>query len=166
MPFTIHQGSIVTMQTDAIVNAANSRLLPGGGVCGAIFEAAGTERMRAACEAIGFCPEGGAVITPGFALPARFVIHAVGPVWRGGDQGEEKALRSCYRSALALAADSGLTSVSFPLISSGIYGYPKEKALQTAMEEIRLFLRGQELAVTLVLYDGQTFQLAEKLFEN
>lgn len=119
MPLQIVRENIVHMHTDAIVNAANSHLRPGGGVCGAIFDAAGYEDMRRACEALGYCAPGEAVITPGFGLPARYVIHAVGPVWQGGAQGEERLLRACYRNCLELALSRGLGSIAFPLISSG-----------------------------------------------
>ena len=120
MPFQIVRNDITELHVDAIVNAANSGLRAGGGVCGAIFRRAGMQRLQAACDAIGHCPVGGSVITPGFSLPAKYVIHAVGPIWQGGGQGEEALLRRCYRSALALARDEGLQSVAFPLMSAGI----------------------------------------------
>ena len=152
MPLTIIELDITTLRVDAIVNAANSALQQGGGVCGAIFAAAGEERMRAACDAIGFCPVGGAVITRGFSLPAHWVIHAVGPVWQGGTKGEETLLRSCYRSALRLATERGLQSIAFPLISAGIYGYPREEALQVAGSDIGDYLLEHDLDVTLALF--------------
>ena len=125
MQLTARVVDITTLETDAIVNAANESLAPGGGVCGAIHRAAGPELARA-CAAIGRCPTGEARLTPGFGLPARFVIHAVGPVWRGGGAGEAELLSSAYRSAMQLAADHGLRSIAFPAISTGIYGYPLE----------------------------------------
>jgi O-acetyl-ADP-ribose deacetylase (regulator of RNase III) len=152
MPLEIIRGDITKVKADAIVNAANSRLAEGGGVCGAIFRAAGAARLRAECEKIGYCPVGGAVITSGFDLPASFVIHTVGPVWQGGAHDEERLLKSCYKSALELASKYGCRSVAFPLISSGIFGYPYGKALEDAKAAIGEFLEGNELTVYLVLY--------------
>lgn len=127
---------ITTLGTDAIVNAANESLAPGGGVCGAIHRAAGPELARA-CAAIGRCPTGEARITPGFLLPAKFVIHAVGPVWHGGSEGEADLLASAYRSAMQLAAENGVRSIAFPAISTGIYGYPLEYATPVAVNSVR-----------------------------
>lgn len=129
------QADITTLDVDAIVNAANAALATGGGVCGAIHRAAGPE-LADACEDAAPCPTGEARLTPGFDLRARWVIHAVGPVWRGGTQGEDRLLASCYRSALALAAAEGLGSVAFPAISTGIYGFPLERATRIALSEI------------------------------
>jgi len=129
-------GDITTLALDAIVNAANEALLPGGGVCGAIHRKAGP-RLAEACAALGHCPAGSAVITPGFALPARHVIHAVGPVWRGGAAGEADLLAGAYRAALQLCADHKLASVAFPAISTGIYGYPLEAAAEIAVATAR-----------------------------
>lgn len=129
------QADITTLDVDAIVNAANAALATGGGVCGAIHRAAGPE-LADACEDAGPCPTGEARMTPGFDLRARWVIHAVGPVWRGGAQGEDRLLASCYRSALALAAADGLGTVAFPAISTGIYGFPLERATRIALSEI------------------------------
>lgn len=136
MKLELHAGDITRLALDAIVNAANEQLLPGGGVCGAIHRAAGPELARA-CAAIGHCPTGSAVITPGFALPARFVIHAVGPVWRGGGSGEAELLAGAYRSCLELSAEQGLASIAFPAISTGIYGYPLEQATEVAVDTVR-----------------------------
>jgi len=136
MEVTARLVDITTLETDAIVNAANQSLAPGGGVCGAIHRAAGPELARA-CAALGWCPTGEARLTPGFDLPARFVIHAVGPVWRGGGAGEAALLASAYRSALQLAADHGLESIAFPAISTGIYGYPLELATPIAVNAVR-----------------------------
>ncbi|MGI5970428.1 MAG: macro domain-containing protein [Oscillospiraceae bacterium] len=152
MPLEIVYGDITKISADAIVNAANSGLREGGGVCGAIFKAAGADKLRAECEKIGYCPEGGAVITGGYALPAEYIIHTVGPVWRGGNYGEEEVLRSCYLSSLQLAKQRGLNSVAFPLISSGIFGYPKEEAMKTAVSAIEDFLSENDMAVSLVLF--------------
>ena len=127
---------ITTLDVDAIVNAANESLAPGGGVCGAIHRAAGPELART-CAAIGHCPTGEARITPGFRLPARYVIHAVGPVWRGGGEGEPELLASAYRSAMRLASEHGLTSIAFPAISTGIYGYPLDQATPVAVGAVR-----------------------------
>jgi O-acetyl-ADP-ribose deacetylase len=127
---------ITTLDVDAIVNAANESLAPGGGVCGAIHRAAGPELARA-CAAIGHCPTGEARITPGFRLPARYVIHAVGPVWRGGGEGEPELLASAYRSAMRLASEHGLRSIAFPAISTGIYGYPLAQATPAAVSAVR-----------------------------
>ena len=126
---------ITTLDVDAIVNAANEQLASGGGVCGAIHRAAGPE-LGNACRELGFCPTGEARITPGFKLPARFVIHAVGPIWRGGSAGESEQLRSAYRAALGLAQEYGLQSIAFPAISTGIYGYPLEAATNIAVSTI------------------------------
>ena len=127
---------ITTLEVDAIVNAANEQLAPGGGVCGAIHRAAGPE-LAGACAALGPCPTGQARITPGFRLPARFVIHAVGPVWCGGGAGEADLLASAYRTALQLAKDGGLESIGFPAISTGIYGYPLAAATEVAVGAVR-----------------------------
>lgn len=154
MPFYIVENDIVRMDTDAVVNAANTGLRPGSGVCGAIFRAAGYERLAAACQKIGGCEVGSAVITPGFSLPARYVIHTVGPIWRGGSHGEEQLLRSAYLSSMKLAAEHGCTSISFPLISAGVFGYPKDEALSIASEAIEDFLKQHEMTVYMVLYNG------------
>lgn len=165
MPLTIAQGDIAQFSADALVNAANRSLSEGGGVCGALFKGAGRERMRAAFEAVGGCEPGQAVATPAFGLSARYVIHAVGPVYMGGRQGEEETLRNAYRSALRLAREKALSSIAFPLISAGIYGYPKNEALHVATETIRDFLLTDEgeMDVTLVLYDREDLRLNNRL---
>lgn len=132
------QADITTLAVDAIVNAANASLLGGGGVDGAIHRAAGPQLLRA-CRTLGGCPAGQARITPGFRLPARHVIHAVGPVWRGGDDGEPELLAGCYRSSLALAEEAGCTSVAFPSISTGVYGYPADLAAPLAVDTVAAF---------------------------
>ncbi len=129
---------ITTLGVDAIVNAANESLAPGGGVCGAIHRAAGPELARA-CAALGGCPTGEARITPGFRLAARWVIHTVGPVWHGGGSGEPGLLARAYRASLVLARDRGCTSVAFPAISTGIFGYPLDEATRVAVETARVF---------------------------
>ena len=129
-------GDITALDIDAIVNAANRHLAPGAGVCGAIHRAAGPELARA-CAAIGSCPTGEARLTPGFRLKARHVIHAVGPVWRGGDAGEDELLVGCYRASLDLAAANGIRSIAFPAISTGVYGYPLERAVRIAIAAVR-----------------------------
>lgn len=130
---------ITSLATDAIVNAANERLAPGGGVCGAIHRAAGPELARA-CALVGPCPTGEARLTPGFRLPAKFVIHAVGPIWRGGSAGEEELLSRAYRSAIRLAAEHDLHSIAFPALSTGIYGYPVRLATRVAVSAVRAAL--------------------------
>lgn len=164
MPFHIIRQDITRVPADAIVNAANEYLAPGGGVCGAIFAAAGREKLERTCAAIGRCPTGSAVITPGFDLPAKYIIHAVGPVWRGGGQNEEMLLRCCYRTALELAELHGCGSIAFPLISAGIYGYPQGEALLVAVETIREFLMENEMDVTLTVFGRSALLSGEKRF--
>ncbi len=130
-------GDITTERVDAVVNAANRYLRGGGGVDGAIHRAAGAEALRAACRTIGGCPPGEAVVTDGFGLPARFIIHAVGPVWEGGASGEAETLASCYRSALAVADEVGARSVAFPAISTGVFGFPPGQAAEIAVTTVR-----------------------------
>lgn len=167
MPFSIVRDDISRVHADVLVNAANVRLAPGGGVCGALFSAAGFDEMRAACEAIGGCATGDAVATPAFNLPARWCVHAVGPIWRGGRAHEEELLRRCYRSAFARAVELGARSVAFPLISAGIYGFPVERALAIAREEVAAFLRHHdEVALTLVVFERAVVQMGNALVEQ
>lgn len=166
MPFQIVHNDITKMHTDAIVNAANTHLLMGGGVCGAIFNGAGPDKLERECRKLAPCPVGSAVITGGYGLPARYVIHAVGPIWRGGGQGERELLAGAYRSALALAKEKDCGSVAFPLISSGIYGYPKLEALRVAVDTIREFLAGEELDVYLVVFDRRAVELGQELYAD
>lgn len=155
MAFEIIHGDITKVKADAIVNAANTSLRAGGGECGAIFAAAGAEELTRACKAVGGVATGAAVVTPGFALPAKYIIHTAGPVWHGGGAGEPKLLASCYKSSLKLAAEKGCRSVAFPLISAGIFGYPKDEALRVAEASIREFLRENDgMRVMLVLFAG------------
>lgn len=164
MPFAIVRNDIARVHADAVVNAANTGLQEGGGVCGAIFAAAGRERMRSACDAIGRCPTGGAVVTPAFDLPARWCIHAVGPVWQGGGHGEEQALHSCYQSIFERVLELGARSVAFPLISAGIFGYPQDRALAVVREETRAFLaEHDDVEVTLVVFDRSAVRLGSDL---
>lgn len=164
MSFTIVRNDITKMEVDAIVNAANSRLLAGGGVCGAIFAAAGSEKLQAACDTIGYCGIGEAVLTNGFSLPARYIIHTVGPIYGENPREEATQLYKCYRNSLQLAQKQGLTSIAFPLISSGIYGYPKAEAMQIASRAIRDFLQVHEMEIYLVVYDRDAFIISSKLF--
>ena len=148
---------ITSERVDAIVNAANSSLLGGGGVDGAIHRAAGPELLEA-CRHLGGCPVGDARATPGFALPARWVIHAVGPVWHGGSQGEPELLASCYRRCLEIAEDLGAKTMAFPAISTGVYGYPKAAAAHVAVDTIRATPSPVDL-VRLVAFDDETLRL-------
>ncbi len=156
MPVRTVQVDITTLDVDAIVNAANSSLSGGGGVDGAIHRAAGPE-LLAACRRLGGCPTGQAKATPGFGLAARWVIHAVGPVWHGGDQGEPDLLASCYRRSLEVAAELGARSVAFPAISTGIYGYPSDGAAAIAVREVTE-AAGWFDDLVLVAFDHVTFE--------
>jgi len=153
--FSIIHGDITKQRVDAIVNAANTELAMGGGVCGAIFSAAGARELEAACAGLGPIKTGEAVITPGFGLPAKYVIHAAGPVYfLQSAEESERLLRAAYVNSLKRTVENGCESVAFPLISSGIYGYPKEEALRVATEAIEEFVGGHDIEVSLVLFEG------------
>ena len=159
----IVKADITALSVDAIVNAANERMLGGGGVDGAIHRAAGPALFGACLRVPEVrpgvrCPTGESRITPGFRLPSRFVIHTVGPVWRGGHHGEPALLASCYRSALALAQGHGLQSIAFPAVSCGAYGYPLEQAAAIAIREVRGFESDSPMRVMLVAFDERTLR--------
>ena len=165
-PITLLKTDITLLSTDAIVNAANEGLWGGGGVCGAIFRGAGYELMTEACRKIGHCETGEAVLTPGFGLPAKYVIHAVGPQWRDGRHGEPELLYSAYRSALRVAMEHGLHSIAFPLISAGIYGYPWEGAWRKALEACRDFLKEQpeyEMEMVFAIISDEILQIGNEV---
>lgn len=164
MPFIIVRQDITKIKADAIVNAANTDLREGGGVCGAIFMAAGADLLRGACEALAPIQPGEAVITPGFDLPAKYIIHAAGPVYQKSHREQsEQLLRAAYASALKRAVEHRCESVAFPLISSGIYGYPKDEALRVASSAIQGFLDDHEMSVTLAVFDQTAFTLSREL---
>ena len=152
------KGDITAQEVDAVVNAANQALAGGGGVDGAIHRAAGHRQLQEACQALGGCPTGDAKATPGFRLPARWIIHAVGPRWRGGDKGEPEALASCYRRSLEVADELGARSMAFPAISTGIYGYPREAAAEIAVVTLQSTPTSVDLA-RLVAFDADTLAL-------
>ncbi|MEE8886563.1 MAG: macro domain-containing protein [Eubacteriales bacterium] len=163
MPFNIVRQDITQMKVDAIVNAANTGLRQGGGVCGAIFAAAGPWELQKACDKVAPIRTGEAAITPGFRLPAKYVIHAAGPVYDAGQPEKcERLLRSAYIESLKLAEKNKCQSIAFPLISSGIYGYPKDEALRVAVAAIRDFLEDHEMDVYLTIIDKETFELSRQ----
>jgi O-acetyl-ADP-ribose deacetylase (regulator of RNase III) len=163
----IVKGDIVRQHVDAIVNAANSTLLGGGGVDGAIHRSAGSELLEE-CRKLGGCGTGEAKITKGYKLPAKYVIHTVGPVWHGGMHNENALLASCYRKSLALAAARNLKSVAFPSISTGAYGFPMESADRIALKEILFFMKGNPLPekIVLVCYDEYSLEIMRKAYEE
>ena len=164
MPLTIVRQDITKMNVDAIVNAANTDLQMGGGVCGAIFRAAGERELQAACDRVAPIRTGEAAITPGFGLPARYVIHAAGPVYSFWHKRQSRELlRSAYINSLKLAAENGCESIAFPLISSGIYGYPKDEALEVARSAIEEFLRDHDMEVYLAVFDRSSFRISQAL---
>lgn len=167
MPFTIVRNDITRMHVDAVVNAANTELLMGGGVCGAIFHAAGERELQEACDKLSPIHTGEAVITPGFNLPSKYVIHAAGPVYHAWSKEESrKLLTQTYQNILMLAREHGCTSIAFPLISSGIYGYPKDEAFRIATKTIESFLSEYDMDVYLVLFDRLSFLVSKDLKQD
>ena len=163
----LSRDDITTLKVDAIVNAANSKLAGGGGVDGAIHRAAGPQ-LLSECQSLNGCATGSAKITNAYSLPCKYVIHAVGPVWRGGKKGEEELLKSCYSTAMKIAKDKNLKTIAFPNISTGIYGYPKEQAADIAVGEVKSFLKKEDLEITVIFvcFDTENYNLYNELLKD
>lgn len=162
----IKKTDITDLDVDAVVNAANRNLHEGGGVCGAIFARAGSEELTKACSEIGGCRTGCAVITPGFNLKAKYIIHAVGPVWHGGSDSEEKLLYGAYAKSLELAEENGCKSIAFPVISSGIYGYPKREAWKIAIRACKDYCKNHEMKITIAVLSDESKELGESVLND
>lgn len=166
LPFQIIRNDITKIKADAIVNTANPKPIVGGGTDSAIYNAAGEKKLLAERKRIGEIARGEAAITPAFNLQAKYIIHTVGPAWEDGKHGEFEILKKCYRNSLRIAAENGCESIAFPLIATGVYGYPKDKALQIATAEIQRFLFENEMSVMLVVFDRKAFELSGKVFSD
>ena len=165
----IEKISMTEVDTDCVVNAANSSLAAGGGVCGYIFNAAGYTELSNACDRIGHCDTGSAVITPGFAMKSKYIVHAVGPIWNGGNNNEEKLLYSCYQKSMELVMEKGCHSIAFPLISAGIYGYPKEAAWEIAIRSINDFISAHaeyDINVIFAVIDNEILEMGRQTLSN
>lgn len=165
MAIHIVKGDLTKMETDAVVNAANGQLQRGGGVCGALFAKADGTSLQKACNALAPIQTGEAVMTESYGLPAKYIIHAVGPIWSGGNRGEKKQLKSAYENSLKIGLENNLSSIAFPLLSAGIYGYPKEEAMEVAVFTIQEFLKEHPMDIYLVLLEQSLVEMGNKLLK-